>query len=431
MSDTTSGTDRRQSRVPVTIALVLIAAVWIGACVISFMEQIRLAETYEFEMAWLFPLIFDGLASALAVTSWSAALDGRHSPLLRAFTMLAVTGSAWVNAAAVMERTSGGLNLTQVGMAVAAPISAWVAFEFLLGELRRQIMRARGVPAPAPVPALRPVRVLLSPFRSVKEWRGLTLAVTDPRHAVAHGDRSGKPATAPAGTPGTVPASVPTLPDPAGVRTANTQPMTALSPHYTLTVPRPANPPARENIADHNGVSGTDAAAPAALPGDTETGPAPVPARSGTDRHAAAPAANLPDGPAAETAPAANLPDGNGTPAAAESDPAAAPAAAPADVPPAPPFVPDAVPLDPADVLRAKGASIPAAADRAEMDAAALRSAARTAWRTLADAGHVVSGEMLGKAFGRSERWGREQVAAVRESEQGVIHLVKRTERQS
>ena len=198
MSDIASGPDADQPKtkkarfpyLPVTVALVLIAAVWVGACVISFTEQIRLAERYQFEMAWLFPLIFDGLASALAVTSWSAALDGRHSPLLRLVTCGAVSGSAWVNAAAVEARTVGALDWTQVGMAVAAPISAWVAFEFLLGELRRTIMRKRGEPAPPPVPALRLVRVLLAPARAVREWRSLTLDVTDPRHMVRRADNA-------------------------------------------------------------------------------------------------------------------------------------------------------------------------------------------------------------------------------------------------
>lgn len=419
MSDTASGTDRRQSRVPVTIALLLIAAVWCGACVISFMEQIRLAEHFEFEMAWLFPLIFDGLASALAVTSWSAALDGRHSPLLRAFTMLAVSGSAWVNAAAVMERTPGALDLTQVGMAVAAPISAWVAFEFLLGELRRQIMRARGVPAPAAVPALRPVRVLLSPVRSVREWRGLTLAVTDPRRAVPERDRTGETGTVPETATGTVPESMPPLPPAADWRAADTRPMAALSERYAPAVPHPAAASARETIAGHSEVSGTNAAAAVPPPPGVETAPAPVPARSGTVRHAAPAAAPggpaAPDAPAVETAPAVPVPSGAGTAADAERDPAAGAA----DVPPT-------APQDPAEALRARGARVPTAVERAEMDAAALRSAARTVWRELADAGHVVSGEMLGKAFGRSERWGREQVAKAREDGRDVIRLVKR-----
>lgn len=253
---------------------------------------------------------------------------------------------------------------------------------------------------------------LIARHVTITEWH---LEVDGP--AATDGDRAALPETSgPAGN-GTHTARVPTLPEAPDWRAANTQPMTALAPNYTLTVPHPATLPVRETSADHNGVSGTDAAPANPPAGPPATPPASVPARSGTDRHTAPPAAPgsvaAPDVPAAETAPAAPMPSGTGTAADTESEAAAGPAA---------------MPPHPAGVLRAKGATVPTAAERSELGVNGLRTAAQREWRKLADAGHVVSGETLGKAFGRSERWGRDQIAQVRESNQDVIHLVKRSE---
>jgi hypothetical protein len=421
---------QRQSRVPVGIALALIGAVWIGACVISFAEQIKLAEDrYHFEAPWLFPVLFDGLASALAVTSWSAALDGRHSPVLRLFTCVAVGGSAWVNAEAVRERTLVD-NWTQIGMAVAAPLCAWIAFEFLLGELRRQIMRARGVPAPAPVPALRPVRVLLSPFRSIAEWRRLALDVTDPRRMVlpdsaTDGDRSG---SVPGGTLA-VPAPRSAL---SGTRNGSgewsavtTQPMEAV----TGTPPAPAlngvrTAPARSRPGESTD-SGTPIMGEAEAPGAGNGQTAHVPEPSGTAPGAPAPAnGTATDDPTAPVPAPADGTDGTGARAAAQSDPGTDRQSG-TDRPDGTGTDGMGTAPDPAEAMRARGATVPEAQALAAMDDGQLREAAEAAWRQAAAAGHEVSGALLGTAFGRSDRWGRARVRAVREADRGVISLVR------
>ena len=70
---------------------------------------------------------------------------------------------------------------------VAVPVLAAIAFEVALGEIRCQVQLRRGEihrkpkrPERAAMPELRPIRVLLDPFREFSTWRRTVLAVTDP-----------------------------------------------------------------------------------------------------------------------------------------------------------------------------------------------------------------------------------------------------------
>ena len=56
-----------------------------------------------------------------------------------------------------------------VAIAIAVPVAANLAFEVLLAELRRQVQRRRGLPAPVALPALRAIRVVLAPGQTFRQ----------------------------------------------------------------------------------------------------------------------------------------------------------------------------------------------------------------------------------------------------------------------
>lgn len=170
-------------RWPLWIALVVIAAVWIGGCVWSFEEQSALARSKAFHLPELLPLVIDGFAIAMAAVAWAASLDGRAAVFARTGTAVAVACSAGSNAAWAWERSAGD-KLTVI-LAASVPVVANVAFEVLLSEARRQVQRRRGVPAPVPIPYPRLVRVIWSPLSTLVEWRQLVLEVTDPKRQFA------------------------------------------------------------------------------------------------------------------------------------------------------------------------------------------------------------------------------------------------------
>lgn len=175
-------------------ALAGVASVWSLAAWWSFAEQTRGADHLGFAHPAVLPWTLDGLAFSLALVALAAALDGRPAPLARLGVLVALTGSVWANRLGVQLRSPGGHATDDaVRMAAVAPLSAFVAFEVILAAIRRLVMRWRGLPAPTPIPTLRPVRVLLAPLHSVREWRAAVLAVTTPLTA------DGRAATAPAG----------------------------------------------------------------------------------------------------------------------------------------------------------------------------------------------------------------------------------------
>jgi hypothetical protein len=176
-----SGAERssRWVRLPLPIALVAVALVWVGGCVWSFKEQSGFASAKGFYIPWLLPVVIDGLAIALAAVAWAASLDGRPAVFARLGTAIAVAGSATSNAAFAWERSNADVGT--VTLAAAVPLAANLAFEVLLAESRRQVLRRRGVPAPVAVPYPRLLRVVLAPWSTFWTWRRLVLEATDLR----------------------------------------------------------------------------------------------------------------------------------------------------------------------------------------------------------------------------------------------------------
>lgn len=174
-----SGAAERSALLPLPLALALacVALVWLGGCAWSFREQSDFALSKGFLIPWLLPLVIDGLAIALAAVSWAASLDGRPALGARLGTAVAVAGSATSNAAFAWQRSAA--DVATVVLAAAVPIAANLAFEVLLAELRKQVMRRRGIPAPVKIPYPPLLRGALAPFRTFAEWRRLVLAATD------------------------------------------------------------------------------------------------------------------------------------------------------------------------------------------------------------------------------------------------------------
>ena len=161
---------------PLTLALAMTAVVWAAGAVWSFEEQTRFAASQGFAVPQLLPLVLDGLAVALAGVAYAASLAGRAAVQARLGTALAVAASASSNAAWAWSRTAGDHGA--VVLAAGVPVAANIAFEVLLAELRRQVHRSRGLPAPVAVPGPRLIRLALAPSRTWREWRALVLDLT-------------------------------------------------------------------------------------------------------------------------------------------------------------------------------------------------------------------------------------------------------------
>jgi hypothetical protein len=76
-------------------------------------------------------------------------------------------------------------------LAAGVPVALFLAFEVLLAELRRQVHRGRGLPAPVVIPAPRLIRLVLAPERAFGEWRDDVLRLTAP--AIADAPNGGQP----------------------------------------------------------------------------------------------------------------------------------------------------------------------------------------------------------------------------------------------
>jgi hypothetical protein len=122
-------------------------------------------------------LVIDGFAVSMAGVSWAASLDARPAIPARLAMLAAVAASSASNGVWAYLRAAGD-GIT-VALGVAVPVAATLAFEVLLAELRRQVQRRRGLPAPVAVPYPRLIRLLLAPWRTVREWRDLVLALTE------------------------------------------------------------------------------------------------------------------------------------------------------------------------------------------------------------------------------------------------------------
>lgn len=163
--------------IPMTLALLLVAGVWVAGCVWSFEEQTAFAESKDFHLPWLLPLVIDGLAIAMAAVAFAASLDARPAVFARGGIAVAVVLSAASNAAWAWERSTGDTGT--IALASVVPVLANLAFEVLLSEIRRQVMRRRGIPAPVKIPLPRLTQMALSPWKTFAQWRRLVLKVTD------------------------------------------------------------------------------------------------------------------------------------------------------------------------------------------------------------------------------------------------------------
>jgi hypothetical protein len=164
---------------PMGLALSMVAAVWVAGAVWSFDEQRAFAASLGFLLPALLPLTIDGLALALASVAWAASLDGRAAMQARLGTAVAIASSSGSNARWAWERTSG--DVSALLLAAGVPVGSFLAFEVLLAELRRQVHRRRGLPAPVAVPYPRLVRLALAPSLAFREWRAMVLDLTAPQ----------------------------------------------------------------------------------------------------------------------------------------------------------------------------------------------------------------------------------------------------------
>jgi hypothetical protein len=179
----TTGQRRRiTAGLPMYTALFAVAVVWVLGCVWSYQEQSAFALSKGFAFPHLLPLVIDGFAVSMAGVAWAASLDARPAVPARLATLLAVAGSAASNGVWAWLRTDH--DRTTVVLAVAVPVAGNLAFEVLLAELRRQVQRRRGLPAPVALPALPVIRLVLAPASTFRAWRGLVLDLTEPAAAL-------------------------------------------------------------------------------------------------------------------------------------------------------------------------------------------------------------------------------------------------------
>lgn len=170
-------TQRKIISWPLCIALVTIAGVWAAGAVWSFGEQTLFARAKHFDIPQLLPLVLDGFAVAMASVAWASSMDGRSAGFARCGTLVAIAGSATSNSVWAWERAA---DVTTVVIAAAVPVVSGAAFEVLLGEIRHTVQRSRGLPVPVPITGPRPIRLILSPWKTFAAWRRLVLAATDP-----------------------------------------------------------------------------------------------------------------------------------------------------------------------------------------------------------------------------------------------------------
>ncbi|MFI6266176.1 DUF2637 domain-containing protein [Micromonospora sp. NPDC051006] len=172
---------RVASALPIGMALTLIAGVWVAGAVWSFEEQTRFADSLGFDLPELLPLVLDGMAVAMAAVAWAASLDARPAVLARLGTGVAIAASSASNATAAWERSAA--DVVTVVVAAGVPVFAMLAFEVLLAEIRRRVLRRRGQPGPVAITYPRLIRLVLAPWPTFVAWRRLVLEATDPAAA--------------------------------------------------------------------------------------------------------------------------------------------------------------------------------------------------------------------------------------------------------
>jgi uncharacterized protein DUF2637 len=174
---------RFSAALPMRTALLAVASVWVLGCVWSYQEQSAFAAAKGFSFPHLLPLVIDGFAVSMAGVSWAASLDARPAVMARLATVVAVAASSTSNGVWAYLRANH--DMVTVVLGVAVPIAANLAFEVLLAELRRQVQRRRGLPAPVAVPYPRVIRIVLAPWQTFRTWRALVLELTALEHAIA------------------------------------------------------------------------------------------------------------------------------------------------------------------------------------------------------------------------------------------------------
>ncbi len=389
---------------PLRFALLATAAVWAMGCVWSFREQALFAQVKGFHLPWLLPAVIDGLAIALACVAYAASLDGRPGVVARLGTAVAVAASAASNATFAWQRSG---DRATVVLAAGVPLAANLAFEALLNELRRQVLRRRGLPAPAAVPYPRLIRVVLAPMSTLRQWRRLVLDLTTLQPA---------PPVTDAATG------------------ANVSDALALAPGVSVSVPASAVDASGTQRADASAAPAPDASTPrtepltpdrviawADAPPVWQTATTPAPAHGAAPQltrrdarqttrsdlrqpnHAGAvgDADARPDADAGAVGEADARPDAD-----ADADAGAvadADAAAGAD---ASPRWPRAVGAQAGTRARAGGAGV-------------LAEQAREFYRASIAAGDPLTGRQLGRMYNRSPSWGRERIGEVKEHDRG------------
>jgi len=396
---------------PLRFALLATAAVWAMGCVWSFREQELFAQAKGFHLPWLLPAVIDGLAIALACVAYAASLDGRPGVVARLGTAVAVAASAASNATFAWQRSG---DHTTVVLAAGVPLAANLAFEVLLHELRRQVLRRRGLPAPTAVPYPRLIRVVLAPISTLRQWRRLVLDLTTLQPAPPVTDAAARASVPDASAPA---AGVSFGAPASGADASGTQRADAsAAPAPDASAPRTAAEPLTPDRA-----GATRADAPPAW--QTAIGPAPADAAtpqptSPDTRRMIQTDARLHDRADADADADAAADAGARADADAAADAGAradADAAADADA------VPDADAVTGADAsprwLRTVDADAEPRVRAAE--AGALAKDARELYRASMASGDPLTGRQLGRMYNRSPSWGRERIGEVKAHDQG------------
>jgi len=282
------GWRRFSAALPMRGALVTVGVVWLLGCVWSFQEQSAFAASKGFTFPHLLPLVIDGFAVSMAGVSWAASLDARPAILARLAMVVAVGASSASNGVWAWLRTHH--DVVAVALGVTVPVSANMAFEVLLTELRRQVQRHRGLPAPVAVPYPRLIRLALAPWRTFRSWRDLVLHITADHTLVSERSAATKsfvarhpgPGVPPSPTSGAVPeptasAAAALLPGP---------PPPLQSPQQSLRrdpVPVPARPPEPEHRPSPVAARSVRSAGTGAPPATRRTAGSPA-KRSGSPR---------------------------------------------------------------------------------------------------------------------------------------------------
>jgi hypothetical protein len=370
--------------IPLRFALLITAAVWAMGCVWSFREQTLFAHAKGFHLPWLLPAVIDGLAIALACVAYAASLDGRPGVVARLGTAVAVAASAASNATFAWQRSG---DTTTVVLAAGVPVAANLAFEVLLHELRRQVLRRRGLPAPVAVPYPRMIRLVLAPVSTLHQWRRLVLDLTvlEPPVAVAT-PGAHDVADAPASAATTWPGARAAVADTSAHRTAD-----ASARRMVVEPLTPNDLAADASAAPRRSLPHPSTGASLSLASRFDTRPSRL--------------SNVGHAVRADTRADADTASGTGADARIDTDAAGRADAHAAGFGP--------VGAD-ASAARPRVAEADTPLPPRPVDAGTLAEQARQRYRASLAAGDPLTGRQLGRMYHRSPSWGRERIGEVK-----------------